>query len=127
MNETNLIEYSREIMPRVRIIEAKKQELKEYKDSNEHVAELQQAVKQAQQDLATFLEKEDTVVAMSEELKALDKELKEALKSASRASGYKAGKLKTFFKARAKEKAVEKAVEKGELFIELTTKIDTLA
>jgi hypothetical protein len=127
MNQTDLMLYSREILPMVRAIEAKKQELKEYKETNEEVARLQLQVKQAQEELANYLTKDDNVIEFTAELKDATKELKQALKSAARASGYKPAELKTFFFARAKEKAVEKAVEKGTLFVELTSKIDNNA
>lgn len=127
MNQVELIEYSREVMPMVRAIEAKKQELKEWKEGNEQVAALQQDVKDAQQALVNFLKKNDTVIEFKETLKDATKELKQALKSASKASGYKPAELKTFFFARTKEKAVEKVVEKGELFVEIASKIDNNA
>lgn len=127
MNQVELIEYSREILPMVRAIEAKKQELKEYKEQNEQVVNLQQAVKNAKEELASYLAKDDNVIEFTAELKDATKELKQALKSAARASGYKPAELKTFFFARAKDKAVEKAVEKGELFVKLASKIDNNA
>ncbi len=123
-NVEALVEYAREIQPRIREIEDKKQELKDYKEGNEEVVNMQQAVKDAQQALALHLEKDDTIRELTAEIKDLSKELTQALKAASKGVNkkYKPKEFKAFFTAKVKEK-VQPTVEKGQLFSEIESKL----
>jgi Mg2+ and Co2+ transporter CorA len=116
MNETNLIEYSREVMPLVRALQKKKELIKDCKDSDENVTTLQENVKCLQKKLDEILADNDDYNQLVSEMKEVSVELKQAIKSASRASGFKAQELKEYFFARAKQEAVEKTVKKAERF-----------
>lgn len=127
MNETNLIEYSREVMPLIRQLNQKKEILKDYKDGNEDVKLLQERVKALQKELAETLEKDDDYKQVNADVKEISVELKQALKSAAKASGFKAKNLKEYFQARAKEEAVKKTVEKAQRFTTFEKLIDPQA
>lgn len=123
-----LAAYSAEIMPRIREIDAKKEQLKEYKEANDVVVNAQQAVKNAQEALASLLAADHNVSELTQEIQALSKELTLAIKAASKAVGkkYKVKELKDFFIARAKEK-VKPTVAKGQLFSTLDSTLATAA
>lgn len=120
--QTTLLEYSREIGPKIRELLKKKEILKEYKEENETVEELVANIKEAQDELKKFLETNDDFKEIYEEIKDLENDIKQAIKGAERATDKKfpAALLKTYFVARAKEN-VDKTVEKGEAFAELTS------
>ena len=116
MNQA-LIEYAKEISPYIRQIKAKKDIIADFKESDEKAQELAAAVKESQEALKAYVENDDDMKAVLEEISELEKELKQALKAASKASGYKPAELKAFFVARNKEQeAVKKVIDKGELF-----------
>ena len=123
--QTTLLEYSREIGPKIRELLKKKEILKEFKDENEEVEALQENIKLAQEELKDFLKKHDDFKDIYEGIAELEKELKQAIKGAERATDgkYDAATLKAFFTARAKE-AVDKVTVKGDLFKELTKELD---
>ncbi len=129
-----LIEYSREIGPRVREIEKKKQIIKDFKTTDEKALELAEAVAAAQAELKAHVEKENDDII--KEIKALEAELNEAIKGAARSTKdsprpYKAGELKAYFQARnktyeqGKVPPVKKVIVKGSTFDELEKKIGT--
>ncbi len=130
--DNTLIEYSREIGPRVRAIEAKKQALKDFKETDETAIALIETVKTAQDALKAHVEKEND--DLIKEIKELETELKEAIKGAARATKdtdrpFTAGELKPYFVARnkvvemGKEKPVAKVINKGDTFETLEQKL----
>lgn len=127
MNETNLMEYSREVMPLIRQLNKKKEILKDYKDGHEDVKLLQTRIKALQKELAETLEKDDDYKQINADVKEISVALKQALKSAAKASGFKAKNLKEYFQARAKEEAVKKTVEKAQRFTTFEKLIDPQA
>ena len=122
---TQLIEYSREVMPMVRKLADMKEELKSLKEDNQEVQVLLSNVKQAQEALAKYLETNDDVKQMLSDIKDVSKDIQQAVKRASKGSGYKPKELKDYFFARAKEDAVVKTVQKGKLFDALNEEIDS--
>lgn len=134
--DNTLIEYSREIGPRVRAIDTKKQIIKDFKETDERAIELAEAIKTATEgakaELKAYVEKENA--ELLEEIKELEKELKEAIKGAARATKdtdrpFKASELKPYFIARnkvveqGKEKPVAKVINKGDTFEVLEKKL----
>ncbi len=116
---TTLIEYSREVMPLIRTIAQKKELMADFKASDEAYLKLLASVKEAQEACKEYLTKNDDYVAMVEETKEFEKELKLAVKAAARGTAYKPAELKAFFIARNKEEGVVKVICKGELFTTL--------
>lgn len=115
-----LIEYSREIGPKIRELLRKKEILGEWKKDDEQVAEYQQEIKNMQETLKGYIE--DSESDLVREIQALETDIKLAVKAASKGTAYKAPDLKAFLFARAKEN-VDKTVEKGELFVQLTQEL----
>jgi Mg2+ and Co2+ transporter CorA len=115
-----LIEYSKEISPRIRTIQAKKDVIKDFIESDDKAQELKAAVKESQEALKAYVESDDYMKEIQEEIDALTKELKQALKAASSASDFKPAELKAFFVARNKEDGVKKVVDKAEVFEAIT-------
>lgn len=131
-NKQALVEYSREIGPRVRAIEAKKQVIKDFKTTDETALALAENVATAQAALKAHVEKENDDII--KEIKELETELKEAIKGAARSTKgtdreFKAGELKPYFVARnkpveqGKMKPVVKVITKGDTFELLEKKI----
>ena len=127
-----LIEYSREIGPRVRDIINKKQILADFKTTDQTALELSEKVKEVQADLKAYVEKEQA--ELRDEIKQLEKELKEAYQACARATKdtdrpYTVAELKAYFTARNKPfemgttPPVKKVIEKGETFEELEEKL----
>ncbi len=115
-----LLAYSQEIAPKIRELLKKKELLKDFKDSDETALELADAVKSAQAALKDYIEKSDDGKEIIDEIHAIEKEVKEAIKGAAKASTFKPAQLKAFLLARAKEDAVKKVIDKGSIFTELT-------
>jgi len=132
--EQALIEYSREIGPKIRNIEKKKELLKDFKKTDEKAVELAQNVADAQAVLKKYIE--DSETSLIAEIKSMNAELTTAIKGAARATKdsprpYKAGELKAYFQARnktyeqGKVPPVKKVIVKGSTFDELEKKIGT--
>lgn len=131
-NPVALVEYSREIGPRIRTIEGKKQALKDFKETDSKAQELAQKVKDAQAELKAYVEKENA--DLIQEIKELNGELKQALQAAARSTkdtdrAYTVGELKPYFTARnkpvqqGKPSPVKKVIVKGDTFEELEVKV----
>lgn len=117
---TTLIEYSREIGPKIREQLKLKEILTEgvaddqvVQDFKQQIADMNDAIKQHIED------KESDLVRR---IKDLDTDIKLAVKAAAKGTDYKPADLKAFLVARAKEK-VEDVVGKGELFAQLESEL----
>jgi hypothetical protein len=130
MTQVALVEYSREIGPRIRELDKKKQIIKDFKETDEKAIELSDEVKAAQEKLKAYVEEQNKDVL--DEIKGLEGELKEAMKAAARSTKdterpFTVGELKPYFVARnkpveqGKQKPVEKVIVKGDTFEELET------
>lgn len=117
---TTLIEYSREISPKIRELLEAKEVLKEQLEIDTEVVRIQNEIKESQQQLKGLIE--DRHPNVVREIKALETDIKLALKAAAKGSDYKPAELKGYFVARAKE-SVEKVVSKGELFVQLESEL----
>lgn len=119
-----LVEYSKEIAPRVRAVIKKKELLKDFKESDEHAIELAQTIKDAQALLKAYLEENDDSKEILEAIKEQTKELKLAIKAAAKVTEHKPAELKAFFTARAKEDGVKKVIVKGDKFEAITKELN---
>jgi len=124
-----LIEYSREIGPRVRDIINKKQIIKDFITTDQRAVEMAEEAKAATEaakaELKKYVETENA--ELLEEIKELEKELGLAIKAAARSTKgtdheFKAGELKPYFVARnkpfeqGKPSPVKKVIVKGDTF-----------
>ena len=117
---TTLIEYSREIGPKIRKLIKLNETLKEWKAEDAGVQQFLDDIKGLQERLKEYLaEKEEDLL---EEIDALNLDIKLAVKAAAKNTQYKPAELKAYFVARAKE-SVSKVVDKGELFAQLEIEI----
>lgn len=113
---TTLIEYSREIGPKIRKLLELNEALKEWKAEDKTVQGYLEDIKEARASLKSYVE--DTESGLIREINDLNTDIKLAIKAAAKGTNYKPAELKSFMVARAKE-SVEKVVGKGELFAEL--------
>jgi hypothetical protein len=118
-NPAVLMGYSQEIAPMIRNLIKKKLILKDFKDSDERALELAELVKEAQAELKKYIEESEDGMEIIGDIKSIEREIKEAVQAAGKASNYKPKDLKAFFVARAKDDAVVKAIEKGTIFTDL--------
>jgi cytochrome P450 len=118
---TTLVEYSREILPKLRALDEKKALLKEWKDGDDEVQKHLQAIKDMQELLKNMIEEREA--DLLQEIKDLETDIKLACKAAAKNSPYKPAELKAFFIARNKEDGVSKVVTKGTLFEDLTKEL----
>jgi len=123
MTTNKLQAYNQEIQPLLRTINGFKEDLKEFKETDEKALKLAEAIKDAQEELKLYLEDNTTSKDILENIKEHSKEFGLAVKGAAKGTAYKVKDLKPYFVARSKEDAVEKAVDKGQLFEELNKEI----
>lgn len=113
---TTLIEYNKEIQPKIRKLLELNEALKEWKAEDEEVQRILEDIKESQAILKSYVEDKES--SLIREINDLTTDIKLAVKAAAKGTNYKPAELKAFFTARAKE-SVEKVVSKGELFAQL--------
>lgn len=128
--QTGIVEYTTEILPLFRALEHQQNLLKDFKSSDDGAIALVNIVKDAQAELKKYCEADESASEYLDNIKTINREIKEAVKAAVKVLNDSEGNLevkpaglKGYYKARASMK-VEEAVEKGELFHALDEKID---
>lgn len=116
-NASLLVEYTKEIMPLVRNVEYVKDQIKDFKESNEEINNILEEKKTLTDKINAIVEADDFGKELLEKLKVAENELKQAVKGAAKSvEGVKPAELKAYYKARAKDEGVKKVVVKGEKF-----------
>lgn len=110
-----LAAYAKELSPTIRKVLELKELLKEFKSSDDGALELQETIKEAQEELKDYLSKHEDSGATITEIKELEKDLKEGFAAAVKDSDYKPADFKAYLIARANDK-VEVVVAKGVTF-----------
>lgn len=114
---TTLIEYSREILPKLRELDVKKTILKDWKSTDKECLAFAEEIKEVQERLKKHIE--DSEAELLREIKDIEMDVKLAVKAASKAVvTYSAAELKKYFVDRSKDK-VEDVVQKGVMYGEL--------
>jgi hypothetical protein len=113
--------YCPEIMTLIREVAKRKDLLKDFRETDEHAQELEQLIKEAQEELKAYLETNDESKELLADIKTANTELKMAVKGAAVGSEFKVPMLMKYYAARAKDEAVEKTIKIGEAFAELGT------
>ena len=114
---TTLIEYSREIMPKLQDLAKLKGTLKDWADNDEEVQEHKREIKAAQENLKGIIEEKES--NLIREIKDLETDIKLACKAASKkVVTYSAAELKGYFVSRSKDK-VDDVINKGVSFGDL--------
>ena len=116
--------YNKELQPILKQIAHKQELLKDYKDSNEAIAELLEEIKGIQEQIKTILEDDVDAKALIEDIKQLTADFKEGVKAAAKGSDYKPADLAKYLKVRAKEKTKE-VIKAGEVFEALDNLIES--
>lgn len=113
-----LIEYSREIVPMLKDLLKQKELLKDFKESDDTALDLAAAIKDAQDELKAYIEKDEDAKLFIDRIKEIENDIKEAVKGAAKVCDFKEAELKAFFLAHVKE-TVDKTVDKGTAFAAL--------
>lgn len=119
MNNKTIVAYAQEISPRIREIEKKKELLKDFIDSDEEAQQNIEYVTEAKNCLKDYLQTHERFIELTDQIKELEKENKEALKAIAGVSNFKPTQWKGFLKARNKDKGVVKVIDKGVLFADM--------
>jgi len=117
---TTMIEYSREIGPKIRKLIELNETLKEWKAEDAGVQQFAEDIKGLQEGLKSYIEDKES--GLIREIADVSTDIKLAVKAAAKNTQYKPAELKAYFVARAKE-SVSKVVDKGELFAQLEIEI----
>lgn len=120
-----LAEYQKEILPMIRNLEYQKALLADFKSSDEKAVALAEAVKDAQKALKDYLDTEEYAAGLQETIKEIARDIKTAIAGAANGEKYKPAELKAYWVAKVKDEGVEKVVSKGTLFVELNGVIGT--
>lgn len=115
-NNTTLIEYNREISPKIRKVLELKETLKEWISTQEDIAEYQEQIKEHQECIKGVIE--DKNPDLVREIKDLETDIKLALKAAAKTTDYTPADLKGYMYARVKD-SVQKTLDKAETFADL--------
>jgi len=116
MTEQNkLAAYAKALGPTIRKVNDLKEEVKEFKKTDEKFLALQAIVKAAQENLKAHLEESD-IAGVLEEISELGKDLKEGFDAATKDTDYSAKDYGAYLKARNKDDGVVKVVELGGVF-----------
>lgn len=118
MTTNKLAAYAKELSPTIRKVLELKEVVKTFKSEDDKALELQETIKEAQQDLKDYLANHFDVGSVLEEIKDLEKDLKEGFAAAVKDSDYTPADYKAYLLARAKE-VVEKTITKGTTFSDL--------
>lgn len=119
-NKLTLQEYNQEIQPALRTLFKKQEIIKEWAADDTFLNQKKAEIKAIQEEMKKYIE--ETESELTREINDIKTDVKLAVKSAAKASGYKPAELNAYFTARAKE-AVEKTLDKAELFSKLNTEL----
>lgn len=122
MTTNKIAAYNNEIQPMLKVLTGFKEDLKDFKETDEKALKLIQAVKDAQEELKAYLEDNPTSKDILDNIKEHTKEFGLAVKAAAQGSAYKVGELKAYYVARNKE-TVEDVIGKGDLFSDLNKEL----
>ena len=120
MNNTNaqnpIATYAQEILPQMRLLNEKKEALKEWAKEDATILEFKAQIKEMNETIKAHIE--DVESTLVREIKALTTDISLACKAAAQGTQYEAKELKAYFQSRAADK-VEDVLLKAVLFTEL--------
>ena len=110
-------EVTQDLYSRTTTILKKQELLKDYIAQLESVQEIDEQIKELQEVRKAFINADTECFAVAEEIKALNKELNQAVKVATKGLSFKPAITKAFIKAQAKsDEEVAKVKDKGNAF-----------
>ena len=119
--QNNIATYAQEILPQMRLLNEKKEALKEWAKEDATILEFKAQIKEMNESIKSHIE--DVESTLVREIKALTTDISEACKSCAQGTEYSAKDLKCYFQSRAADK-VSDVIEKGNLFVVLGDAIE---
>jgi len=111
-----LVEYNKELQPKIRDLLKKQQIVKEWAAEDETIAELKAQIKEMNENIKSHIEDKESQLVR--EIKDLQMDIKLALKGACKGTDLKPAEVKAYMFARAQDK-VDGVLEKATLFSSL--------
>lgn len=112
--QNTIATYAQEILPAMRLLNEKKEALKEWAKEDATILEFKAQIKEMNENIKAHIE--DVESTLVREIKALTTDISEACKAAAQGTEYSAKDLKSYFQSRAVDK-VSDVIEKGNLFV----------
>jgi Mg2+ and Co2+ transporter CorA len=112
--------YAQEILPAMRLLNEKKEALKEWAKEDVTILEFKAQIKEMNENIKAHIE--DVESTLVREIKALTTDISEACKAAAQGTQYEPKELKAYFASRAADK-VEEVFEKADLFKEIAEEL----
>lgn len=116
---TKFTSYVKEISVSIRKVDELKEDLKEFKKSDEAYLKLMQIVKDAQQDAKDYLQAHSEAGDLITQIKELSTDLKEAFTAAAKDTDFEPKDVSVYLKARNKIDGVAKVLDKATMFDKL--------
>ena len=114
--QNTIATYAQEILPQMRLLNEKKEALKEWAKEDATILEFKAQIKEMNENIKAHIE--DVESTLVREIKALTTDIGLACKAAAQGTPYEAKELKAYFQSRAADK-VNDVLEKAVLFTEL--------
>lgn len=118
--QNTIATYAQEILPQMRLLNEKKEALKEWVKEDTTILEFKAQIKERNENIKAHIE--DVESTLVREIKALNTDISEACKAAAQGTAYEAKELKAYFQSRAADK-VEDVLLKAVLFTELSEEL----
>lgn len=118
--QNTIATYAQEILPQMRLLNEKKEALKEWAKEDVTILEFKAQIKEMNENIKAHIE--DVESTLVREIKALTTDIGLACKACAQGTQYEAKELKAYFQSRAADK-VQDVLEKAVLFTELSEEL----
>ena len=118
--QNTIATYAQEILPQMRLLNEKKEALKEWAKEDATVLEFKAQIKEMNENIKAHIE--DVESTLVREIKALSTDITLACKAAAQGTAYEAKEIKSYLQSRAADK-VEDVLLKAVLFTELSEEL----
>lgn len=118
--QNTIATYAQEILPQMRLLNEKKEALKEWAKEDDTILEFKAQIKEMNENIKAHIE--DVESTLVREIKALTTDIGLACKACAQGTQYEAKDIKAYFQSRAADK-VGDVFEKAELFKELEEEV----
>lgn len=118
--QNTIATYAQEILPQMRLLNEKKEALKEWAKEDATILEFKAQIKEMNENIKAHIE--DVESTLVREIKALTTDIGLACKAAAQGSAYEAKEIKSYLQSRAADK-VQDVLEKAVLFTELSEEL----
>lgn len=118
--QNTIATYAQEILPQMRLLNEKKEALKEWAKEDATILAFKVQIKEMNENIKAHIE--DVESTLVREIKALNTDISEACKACAQGTQYEAKEIKAYFQSRAADK-VQDVLEKAVLFTELSEEL----